>query len=100
MARINDNYLKLKAGYLFPEIARRVNVFAEKNPDAKATKKIVYCLNEETNGVTYKVSWSKNRVPIENKVYYNLILKLIAQVTTNRCKKERKRFLTYLKSNI
>ena len=35
MARINDNYLKLKAGYLFPEIARRVNVFAENNPDAK-----------------------------------------------------------------
>ena len=35
MATINDNYLKLKAGYLFPEIARRVNVFAEANPDAK-----------------------------------------------------------------
>lgn len=35
MATINNNYLKLKAGYLFPEIARRVNVFAEANPDAK-----------------------------------------------------------------
>jgi len=35
MAKINDNYLKLKAGYLFPEIARRVNAFAEANPDAK-----------------------------------------------------------------
>ncbi|MEY3870330.1 MAG: hypothetical protein RLZZ338_4224 [Cyanobacteriota bacterium] len=35
MATINDNYLKLKAGYLFPEIARRVNVFAQANPDAK-----------------------------------------------------------------
>ena len=35
MARINDNYLKLKAGYLFPEIARRVNGFAQANPDAK-----------------------------------------------------------------
>jgi LL-diaminopimelate aminotransferase len=34
MATINDNYLKLKAGYLFPEIARRVNVFAEAHPDA------------------------------------------------------------------
>ncbi|BFM39785.1 LL-diaminopimelate aminotransferase [Synechocystis sp. LKSZ1] len=34
MARINDNYLKLKAGYLFPEIARRVNAFAEANPKA------------------------------------------------------------------
>lgn len=46
----------------------------DRNPDAKATKKIVYCLNEETNGVVYKVNWSKNRVPIENKIYYNLIL--------------------------
>jgi len=34
MATINDNYLKLKAGYLFPEIARRVNAFAEAHPDA------------------------------------------------------------------
>jgi LL-diaminopimelate aminotransferase len=35
MARINDNYLKLKAGYLFPEIARRVTAFADQNPEAK-----------------------------------------------------------------
>ncbi|MEA5534345.1 LL-diaminopimelate aminotransferase [Crocosphaera sp. XPORK-15E] len=38
MATINDNYLKLKAGYLFPEIARRVNAFIEANPDAKIIK--------------------------------------------------------------
>ncbi|GBF79765.1 L,L-diaminopimelate aminotransferase [Aphanothece sacrum FPU1] len=38
MATINDNYLKLKAGYLFPEIARRVNAFAEANSDAKIIK--------------------------------------------------------------
>lgn len=35
MARINDHYLKLKAGYLFPEIARRVNAFAAAHPQAK-----------------------------------------------------------------
>ncbi|PSN20092.1 LL-diaminopimelate aminotransferase, partial [filamentous cyanobacterium CCP5] len=38
MATINDNYLKLKAGYLFPEIARRVSTFAESNPDAAIIK--------------------------------------------------------------
>jgi LL-diaminopimelate aminotransferase len=38
MATINDNYLKLKAGYLFPEIARRVNAFAEAHPDAKVIR--------------------------------------------------------------
>jgi LL-diaminopimelate aminotransferase len=35
MAHINDNYLKLKAGYLFPEIGRRVAAFAKENPAAK-----------------------------------------------------------------
>jgi LL-diaminopimelate aminotransferase len=35
MALVNDNYLKLKAGYLFPEIGRRVAKFASENPSAK-----------------------------------------------------------------
>ncbi|MEI7012651.1 LL-diaminopimelate aminotransferase [Leptospira licerasiae] len=35
MANINENYLKLKAGYLFPEIARRVKVYSEKHPNTK-----------------------------------------------------------------
>jgi LL-diaminopimelate aminotransferase len=34
MVLINDNYLKLKAGYLFPEIARRVKAFSDANPGA------------------------------------------------------------------
>ena len=38
MARINDNFLKLTAGYLFPEISRRVNAFTEANPDANVIK--------------------------------------------------------------
>ncbi len=38
MPRINDNYLKLKAGYLFPEIGRRVRAFAEANPQANIIK--------------------------------------------------------------
>ena len=34
MAKINDNYLKLTSGYLFPEIARRVQVFSAKDKKA------------------------------------------------------------------
>lgn len=34
MARINDHYLKLAAGYLFPEIGRRVRAYLEANPGA------------------------------------------------------------------
>jgi LL-diaminopimelate aminotransferase len=38
MASINENYLKLKAGYLFPEIGRRVKQFTEANPDKKVIR--------------------------------------------------------------
>jgi LL-diaminopimelate aminotransferase len=38
VARINDNYLKLKAGYLFPEIARRVTVYCQANPHARVIR--------------------------------------------------------------
>lgn len=34
MARINENFNKLTAGYLFPEIGRRVSAYADANPDA------------------------------------------------------------------
>ena len=36
MAFLNSHYLKLKAGYLFPEIARRVKEFTEAHPEAAA----------------------------------------------------------------
>ena len=38
MPLINENYLKLKAGYLFPEIGRRVTAFCNSHPDAKVIK--------------------------------------------------------------
>jgi len=34
LVQVNGNYLKLKAGYLFPEIARRVRAFSDANPSA------------------------------------------------------------------
>ncbi len=41
MAYLNDNYLKLKAGYLFPEIGRRVSAFCKANPDA--AQRLIRC---------------------------------------------------------
>ena len=35
MATINENFLKLQAGYLFPEVARRVCAYQAENPQAK-----------------------------------------------------------------
>src|SRR2546429_2246623 len=41
MAFLNENYLKLQASYLFPEIARRVREFLEGNPGA--AKRLIRC---------------------------------------------------------
>ncbi len=41
MALLNENYLKLKAGYLFPEIGRRVSAFVAASPDA--AKRLIRC---------------------------------------------------------
>ena len=41
MAYLNDNFLKLKAGYLFPEIGRRVKAFCDANPDA--ARRLIRC---------------------------------------------------------
>jgi LL-diaminopimelate aminotransferase len=38
MARINEHYSKLPAGYLFPEIGRRVRAYAAAHPDAKVIR--------------------------------------------------------------
>jgi len=38
MIRVNENYLKLKASYLFSDIARRVAEFAKKNPDREIVR--------------------------------------------------------------
>lgn len=38
MLKINENYLKLKAGYLFPEIGRRVREFSATHPEAKVIR--------------------------------------------------------------
>jgi len=35
MAKVNENYLKLQAGYLFPEISKRVRAFRTRKPEAE-----------------------------------------------------------------
>src|SRR6201987_4546605 len=41
MAYLNENYLKLQAGYLFPEIARRVREFCGANPGVE--ERLIRC---------------------------------------------------------
>ncbi len=38
MVQVNENYLKLKAGYLFPEISKRVKIYSQSNKSAEIIK--------------------------------------------------------------
>ena len=38
MVQVNENYLKLKAGYLFPEISKRVNAYIQNNSSCDIIK--------------------------------------------------------------
>lgn len=38
MTRINEHFLKLKAGYLFPEIGRRVTQYCQAHPEARVIR--------------------------------------------------------------
>ncbi len=38
MVKVNENYLKLKAGYLFPEISKRVNGYIQSHEDVNIIK--------------------------------------------------------------
>ena len=38
MVKVNENYLKLKAGYLFPEISKRVNAYIQNNSSCDIIK--------------------------------------------------------------
>ena len=42
MAFLNENYLKLQAGYLFPEIERRVAEFLKEKPEAELTDEHIF----------------------------------------------------------
>jgi LL-diaminopimelate aminotransferase len=41
MAYLNEDYLKLQAGYLFPEVARRVKAFCDANPGV--AERVIRC---------------------------------------------------------
>lgn len=44
----------------------------DSNPVAKEKKTMIYCLNEETDGIRYKLLWSKKIMMVENKILYSL----------------------------
>ena len=43
----------------------------ESNPQAAADRKIVYHLNDHTNGIRYAIKWTKKNIIAENKSFYS-----------------------------
>lgn len=48
------------------------NKLWESNPQAKADKTLVYCFNEHSDGIRYKIIWSKMNVNVKNKTLYSI----------------------------
>ncbi len=63
------------------------------NPEAKAERKIVYHLNEESSGLIYKVHWSKRNILVENKRLYSLRIARTPKRAISKAIKSGKEYL-------
>lgn len=64
----------------------------DKNPTAKANKQLVYCFNEHTNGIRYKLLWAKKGVIIQNKKVYTLKFSRANKRKVNKLANEGKEY--------
>lgn len=85
---IEDNQIK----GLAPDWAETKKLW-EKDLEARQNKQLVYHFNEDTNGVRYKIFWSKNRVLVSNKTLYNLRMTRTNKRTLASLVKEGKEYL-------
>ena len=58
MARASEEFLALQSGYLFPEVARRIRAWQEKNP-GKAVLKL--SIGNTTEAITPSISRAMHR---------------------------------------
>lgn len=75
-----------------PDWAKTIEYW-KKHPEAKENKKVIYCTNEHTNGVRYKILWSKKRIMVENKTLYSLRLTRTNKRFINASIKKGKEYL-------
>lgn len=61
--------------------------------ECKENKQIVYHFNEHTNGVRYKIHWSKNKVIVKNKILYSLVFSRANKRELNRLINSGKEYL-------
>ncbi len=65
----------------------------EECPECKESKKLVYHLNEHTNGIRYKIFWSRKNSLIRNKSLYSLIFTRTNKRTLHNLIKNGKEFI-------
>ena len=65
----------------------------ESDSTAKERKQLVYHFNEDTNGIRYKFSWSKNRVLVSNKTLYTLRMTRTNKRELSKLVREGKEYL-------
>ena len=64
---------KLKTGHMHPDWIATKSLW-EKNPEAKAIKKIIWHTNKHTQGYYYKWFWDKSVCNIKNSSVYSLVM--------------------------
>lgn len=65
----------------------------ESDEESRINKQLVYHFNEETNGIRYRIRWSKNRVMVSNKSLYSLRISRDNKRELSRLIKEGKEYL-------
>jgi len=61
--------------------------------ECKLKKQLVYHLNEHTNGIRYKIFWSRKNNPIKNKSLYSLIFTRTNKRALHNLIKEGKEYI-------
>lgn len=56
-----------------------------RDPQKKEEKKVIYHFNEHTNGIRYRVRWSKKRMFIRNRDFYMFFFTRGNRKFVNRC---------------
>lgn len=67
----------------------------DSNPIAKEAKKLVYCLNEATNGIRYKLIWDKRMMKVLNQSFYSIQLARVNKRSIYRAIKSGMEYIVY-----
>lgn len=74
----------------------KTKILWDSNPEAKAAKKLVYHLNEATNGIRYKFIWDKGGITnVTNYTLYSIQLCRICKRAIHNAIKNGKEYLVY-----